>query len=389
MIPLRYNVRSLLVRRATSLATLFGVALVVFVLAAGMMLTNGISKTLTLAGSPDHDIVLRKGADGELSSSIETNALANILSAPGVKKNAQGKPIGAGEVVVVILGEKVGTDGELSNALVRGVTDNVFEIRPGVTIVEGRKAQPGTDEVIIGAQIRGRFKGMDLGQSFELKKNRPVKVVGVFAENGSSFESEIWADIETVRTSFGREGSVTSAIVTLESPTKHDVLKAALEQDKRLGLQVLREPTYYEKQSEMTSMLMAGLAWLISGFFIIAAVIGAFITMNTAVAHRTREIGTMRALGFSRKAVMMSFTLECIFLTLAGAAIGVVAAFFMSFVEFSVINWASWSEIVFKFTMDSGVVVTAVLWGGITGLLGGVIPAFRASRLKPIDALRG
>ena len=167
------------------------------------------------------------------------------------------------------------------------------------------------------------------------------------------------------------------------------MFKAAVEQDKRLGLEVMREPTYYEKQSEMTSMLMSILGWIIGVFFIIAAVIGAFITMNTAVAHRTREIGTMRALGFSRKAVMMSFTLECIFLALAGAGIGVAAAFFMSFVEFSVINFMSWSEIVFKFQMNSSVVVTAVVVGAFTGLLGGVIPAYRASRLKPIDALRG
>jgi putative ABC transport system permease protein len=389
MIPLRYNVRSLLVRRATSLATLFGVALVVFVLAAAMMLTNGIDKTLTLSGSPDRAIIIRKGADSELPSTIETNALAMILSAPGVKKNAQGKPIGAGEIATVILGEKIGADNSVSNVLVRGVAENVYEIRPTATIVEGRKAKPGSDEVVIGEQIRGRFKGMDLGQSFELKKNRPVQVVGVFADNDSAFESEVWADVETVRSAFGREGTVTSATVTLESPTKHDVFKAAVEQDKRLGLEVLREPTYFEKASEMTSMLMAILGWIISIFFMIAAVIGAFITMNTAVAHRTREIGTMRALGFSRRAVLLSFTIECIVLAVAGAAIGVLAAFFMSFVEFSVINWASWSEIVFKFQMDSGVVVTSVIVGGLTGLFGGIIPAFRASRLKPIDALRG
>ncbi len=389
MIPLRYNVRSLLVRRATSLATLIGVALVVFVLAAANMLTNGIDKTLTMSGSPDHAIIIRKGADSELPSTIETSALAMVLSAPGVKKNAQGKPIGAGEIVTVILGDRIGAEGSVSNVLVRGVADNVYEMRTSATIVAGRKARPGSDEVVIGDQIRGRFVGMDLDQSFELKKNRPVKVVGVFADNGSSFESEIWADVETVRSSFGREGTVTSATVTLESPTKHDVFKAAVEQDKRLGLEVMREPTYYEKQSEQTSVLMSILGGIISTFFIIAAVIGAFITMNTAVAHRTREIGTMRALGFSRKAVMMSFTLECIFLALAGSGIGLFAAFFMSFVEFSVINFLSWSEIVFKFQMDSSVVARALFWGGVTGLLGGIIPAFRASRLKPIDALRG
>ncbi len=388
MIPLRYNVRSLLVRRTTSLATLFGVALVVFVLAAAMMLTNGINKTLSLSGSPDRAIVLRKGSDAEIASNIETSTVGMILAAPGVKKDSAGKPIGSGEIVTVILGEKVGTEGSMSNVLVRGVAENVMALRPSASIIEGRAARPGTDEVVVGKAIRGRFVGMDVGEQFELKKKRPVTVVGVFEDDGSSFESEVWADVETVRSSFGRDGTVTSVTVTLDSPTKQDVFEAAVEQDKRLGLEVLREPTYYEKQSEMTSMLMSILGWIISVFFMIAAIIGAFITMNTAVAHRQREVGTMRALGFSGKAVLLSFTIECIVLALAGATIGIVAALFMSFVEFSVINWASWSEIVFKFEMNSSVVVTSVIVGGLTGLLGGIIPAFRASRLRPIDALR-
>ena len=388
MIPIRYNVRSLLVRRTTSLATLFGVALVVFVLAAAMMLTNGIDKTLSRSGSPDHAIVLRKGSDAEMASNIETTSLGMVLAAPGVKKDSAGKPIGAGEIVTVILAEKVDTDGSMSNVLVRGVADNVMALRPGASIVEGRAAKPGSDEVIVGKQIRGRFEGMDVGQHFDLKKNRPVHVVGVFEDDGSSFESEVWADVETVSSSFGREGTVTSVTVTLDSPTKHDAFAAAVEQDKRLGLAVMRETTYYEKASEQTSILLSVIGWIISVFFIAAAIIGAFITMNAAVAHRQREVGTMRALGFSRKAVLLSFTIECIVLAVAGAAIGILAATCMSFVKFSVINWASWSEIVFKFHMTPNVIVTAIIVGGFTGLVGGIIPAIRASRLKPIDALR-
>src|SRR6266545_3056677 len=190
MIPIRYNLRSLVVRRATSLATLFGIALVVFVLAAALMLTAGIDRTLALSGSPDHSIIIRKGSDSELASSIETNTVGMILAGPGVKKNSAGKPIGSGEIVTVILGDKIGTDGGVSNVLVRGVADNVMELRPEARIIAGRAAQPGSDEVIVGRQIRGRFKGMDIGEKFELKKNRPLTVVGVFAASGSSFESE-------------------------------------------------------------------------------------------------------------------------------------------------------------------------------------------------------
>jgi len=388
MIPLRYNVRSLLVRRTTSIATLVGIALVVFVLAAALMLSAGIENALTASGTPGHAIVLRKGADAELSSNIETNTVGLILAAPGTKKNSAGKVVGAGEIVIVIAQDKIENDGTVSNVSVRGVADNVMELRPGASIIAGRAAKPGSDEVVIGKQIRGRFKGMDLNQQFELKKNRSVTVVGVFEDDGASFESEVWADIETVRSSFGRDGLVSSVTVALDTPSKHDAFKAAVEHDKQLGLEVAREQTYYEKQSQGMATFMGILGWVISVFFIAAAIIGAFITMNTAVAHRQREVGTLRALGFSRWAVLMSFILECILLSLAGALIGVIGAYFMSFVRFSMVNFSTWSEVVFTFQMTGGVIRTAIVVGAVMGLLGGIIPAFRASRLRPIDALR-
>jgi putative ABC transport system permease protein len=389
MIPLRYNVRSLLVRRTTSLATLIGIALVVFVLAAALMLSAGINRTLQAAGSPDNAIVLRKGADGELSSNIETGTVSLILAAPGVKHDKDNKPLGAGEILAVIALDKAGTDGEISNVGVRGVADNVMTLRPETHIVAGRPAKPGSDEVIIGQRIRGRFAGVELGLHCDHKKNRPVTVVGVFEAGGSSFESEVWADIDTVRSSFGREALVSSVTVVLESPTKYDGFEVAVEQDKRLGLDVQREQRYYESQSEQTGIFITALGVIISFFFILAAVIGAFITMNTAVAHRHREIGTLRALGFSRLSVLASFLFEGVTLAATGAAVGVIAAYFLSFVRFSMMNFATWSEVVFSFTMTPGVVITAVLVGAITGLIGGLIPAVRAARMRPIDALRG
>ena len=389
MIPLRYNVRSLIVRKTTSLATLIGIGLVVFVLAAALMLTAGIERTLTASGDPDHAIVIRKGSDNEMSSSIETSTVGLVLSAPGVKKDSGGKPIGAGEIVMVIALDKIGMEGAVSNVLVRGVADNVMALRPGVRITSGRPAKPGSDEVIIGKKLVGRFAGMQIGGHFDLKKNRPVTVVGVFAEDGSSFESEVWADIDTVRTSFGREGMVTSVTVTIESPSKFVGFETAVEQDKRLGLEVQRERTYYEKQSEATGTFMSILGFIISFFFIVAAMIGAFITMNTAVAQRHREIGTLRALGFSRKSILLSFVIEGVVLATAGAAVGLLGAFGMSFVQFSMMNFATWSEVVFTFDITPGVVFTAVIVGALTGLVGGFIPAVRAARMRPIDALRG
>jgi putative ABC transport system permease protein len=388
MIPLRYNVRSLLVRRTTTLATVIGIGLVVAVLASSMMLTEGIRKTMASSGTPGHAIVLRKGSDVEMTSSIELPSIGLVLAAPGVKKDSGGRPIGAGEIVTVIALPKLdASPGAVSNVTVRGVADNVLALRPEVHFVAGRPARPGSDEAVIGARIAGRFEGMALGKSFELKKNRPLTVVGVFETNGSSFESEAWADVETVRTSFGRDG-VTSVTVALDSPAAFYGFEAAVEHDQRLGLEAMTEPSYYEKQSGQTATFISIVGWIISVFFMVAAMIGAFITMNTAVAHRQREIGTMRALGFSRFAVLTSFVLEGLVLALSGAALGLLVAFGVSFAKFSMMNFATWSEIVFSFTMTPRILVTSVIVGGITGLIGGIIPAARAARLKPIDALR-
>jgi putative ABC transport system permease protein len=388
MIPLRYNVRSLLVRRATTIATVVGIGLVVAVLAASMMLTEGIHRTMSSSGTPGHAIVLRKGSDVEMTSSSELPSIGMVLAAPGVKKDSTGKPIGAGEIVTVIALNKLDAEpGSVSNVGVRGVADNVMTMRPEVRIISGRPARPGSDEAIIGARIAGRFEGLSLGKSFELKKNRPLTVVGVFEANGSSFESEAWADVETVRTSFGRDG-VTSITVALDSPAAFYGFETAVQQDQRLGLEAMTEQGYYEKQSADTAGFISIVGWIISVFFMLAAMIGAFITMNTAVAHRQREVGTMRALGFSRLSVLTSFILEGLVLAGAGAVLGLLVAFCATFGKFSMMNFATWSEIVFSFNMTPKIVLTSVIVGGVTGLIGGIIPAARAARLKPIDALR-
>lgn len=387
MVPLSYNVRSLLVRRATTLATMGGIALVVFVLAATLMLTSGIEKTMQSSGSDDNAVVLRKGSDAELSSSIDAQTAKLVIDSPGIKKVASG-PLAVGELVMVATLDKVDGDGQASNLLIRGVPDNVMAFRPEVRIVAGRPAQPGTDDVIIGQRIRGRFKGVDLGGQFEIKKNRSVKVVGVFEAGGSSFESELWADIETVRTSFGRDNLFSSVTVALTSVTAFDMFKAQVESDKRLGLEVMRESAYYEKQSEGTSIFIMALGIVISLFFAIGAMIGAMITMYGAVAQRRREIGTLRALGFSKMSILLSFLFESFILAILGGALGVLAALPMGFIEISMMNIATWSEVVFTFDPTPGIILTALIVGGMMGVLGGFFPAVRAAMLSPIDAMR-
>jgi putative ABC transport system permease protein len=389
MIPISYNVRSLAVRRTTTVATAFGIALVVFVLASSLMLGTGIEKTMGRSGRPDNGFVLRKGSDAELASSIENRYVSLILAAPGVARDNTGAPLGSGEVTIVITLEKTGTDNQVSNVQVRGVTDMALKLRPEVRIIEGRPAKPGTDEVIIGRAIRGRFTGVELGSSFDLKKNRPVTVVGVFDSGGSSFESEVWTDVDTARTSFGREGLVSSVTVKLESATKFDAFASAVQTDKQLGLEAMRESVYYEKQSEDTTKFVVYLGAVIAVLFSIGAMIGAMITMYAAVSQRRREVGTLRALGFSRPAILLSFMLEAVLLALIGGVAGALAASAMSLVKFSMMNFATFSEVVFSFEPTVGILGASVLFGGAMGLLGGFLPAVRAARTSPIEAMRG
>ncbi len=387
MIPVRYNIRSLAVRRATTAATALGIALVVFVLASAMMLAAGIKKTLSSSGRADNAIVLRKGSNAELGSVIEDPSVNIITAQPGVKKDGT-VPIAVGEVIVVAALEKIGAAG-ITNVQMRGVPDNAMKFRPEMKLIEGTMPRPGSAEVMIGTRIRGRFKGLELGQSFDLKKNRPVMVVGIFSDGGSSYESEVWVDRDTLKSAYGREGIVSSVRVRLDSPAAFDGFKGAIESDKALGFDAMRETEYFDKQSEGTSMLVGGLGTLISVFFSIGAMIGAMITMYAAVANRQREIGTLRALGFSRSSILFSFLLESISLAMLGGIVGVIASIGMGAVKFSMMNFSSWSEIVFSFDPTPKIIITALVFAAGMGLLGGFFPAIRAARISPVTAMRG
>jgi putative ABC transport system permease protein len=387
MVPVKYNLRSLSQRKATTLATGLGIGLVVFVFASVLMLSAGIHRTMLMTGKPDLALVIRKGADGELSSAIDSPNVPLILAPKQVARRANGEPDGVGEVVVVITADKVGDEG-ISNVTVRGVPDDVFEFRPEVKVFEGRKPRPGADECVVGKAVRGRFKGLELGQSIELKKNRPLKIVGVMEAGGSSYESEVWSGIDVVRSSFGREGYVQSVRVRLTSADQYDAYKRQIEGNRQLGFQTFRETEYYEKQSEGSSAFIMGLGGTIAFFFSLGAMIGAMITMYSAVANRKREIGTLRALGFGKFSIMSSFLLESVILALVGGGIGALASLAMGFVHFSMVNFASWSEIVFRFQPTGAIVGGSLAFAGIMGVLGGFFPAVRAARLPLIKALK-
>lgn len=390
MIPISYNVRSLMVRKTTTFATAGGIALVVFVLAAAFMLSAGVSKTLVAGGRPDNAIVTRKGADNEMSSSIESKSVSLILATPGVKKDETGAPLGGGEVVVVIAQDRLGGDaGQVTNILVRGVSDNVLKVRPDVRIIDGRPAKPGTDECVIGKGLVGKYRGMTIGDKFELKKNRPVTVVGVLEAGGSSFESEVWVNLETARSSFGREGLVSSVTARLENPAKFDAFKATIETDKQLLLEARRETKYYEDQSQGTAIFVSIMGFIITLFCAAGATLGAMNTMFAAVAQRKREVGTLRALGFSKLSILFSFVMESTVLAVAGGLVGLAGALLLTLTRVSMMNFQTWQEISFSFAATPEILIGSVLAGTGMGIIGGFLPALKAAGTSPIEAMRG
>jgi putative ABC transport system permease protein len=291
------------------------------------------------------------------------------------------------ELVVVIALDKLGTSG-VSNVLLRGVADGAYQFHHEVKLIEGRLPRPGSDEVIVGKAIRGRFAGVDIGQTFELRKGRAAHVVGAFEANGSAYESEVWGDLDAFRNAFGRGTIVSSVRVRLASPAAFDSFKAAVESDPQLDLKAQRESSYYEKQGQATAQFVQVLGLVIAVFFSVAAMIGAMITMYGAVASRGREIGTLRSLGFSKASILTSFLIESVVLALAGGAVGILGAMGMAFVKFSMINYANWSEMVIGFDPTVRIVITALVFSAVMGLIGGMLPAFRAARMQLLEALR-
>ena len=282
-IPLRYSIESLRARRASMLAAAVGIALVVFVLAASRMLSEGIRNTLLSAGRPERALVLTNTAYAEDDSRLRQSAVALVAAAPGVKRANDGTALVLGEAVLHVWLASRRDENRIASVQLRGVTKDVLAVRREVRIVAGRAAKPGTDEAIMGSALVGRHRGLELGRSFEVKKNRRLAVVGVFSSEGSAYESEIWADLDAVRSSFGFEGYLSSVTAELESPARFDAFAAALERDKRQGLDATREPAYYEKVSENLSSMMSGLGDLVALIVSFGAMLGATITMHGAM----------------------------------------------------------------------------------------------------------
>ncbi len=387
-VPLSYSFRNLWKRRLTTTLTVAGMALVVFVFATVLMMAAGLQKTLVETGSQNNVVVVRKGSQSEVMSNVERNAAAIVEMLPQVAQGVEGQQMIAKEVVILIALKKQGDEktSSNSNVVVRGVQAESLPLRPQVKLVSGRMLRPGSLEVIVGNSIAKRFQGVGLQQSLKWG-GRSWTVVGIFDAGNTGFSSEIWGDVEQVMQAF-RRPVYSSLVFKLKTPDAFDASKTAIEKDPRLTLEAKRETKYYLDQSEMMAKFLRILGTSLTVIFSIGAIIGAMITMYSAVANRTAEIGTLRALGFRRRNILLAFLTESLFLGFIGGGIGLFFASFMQFMTISTVNFQTFSELAFRFTLTPGIIMQSMIFALIMGLVGGVLPAFRASRLKIVDALR-
>jgi putative ABC transport system permease protein len=385
-IPLNYIARNLWVRKLTTGLTAGGMALVVFVFAAVLMLDAGLKATLVGTGAADNVIVIRQGSQTEVQSGLLRDQAALIEASPEVARGASGEPLVSKEVVVLNSLPKRDQPTKRSNVVVRGLPPIGLTLRPQVRIVQGRMFMPGSSEIVVGASVARQFAGVEIGQQLSFA-GRKWTVVGRFDAGKTAFDSEIWGDVEQMIQAF-RRISYSSLIARLSSPAAFDALKQRLDEDPRLKVDVRRERKFYEDQSKSLSDFISYLGLALSIIFSLGAMIGATITMYAAVATRTGEIGTLRALGFQRRSILTAFLGESLLLALVGGLLGLFFASFLTAITISTTNFSSFSELAFGFTLTLKIVGQSLAFALVMGFVGGVLPAIKASRMKIVDALR-
>ena len=382
---LKYTLRNLAVRKLTTALTVIGMGLVVFVAAAVMMLAHGLEETLVATGSDDNAIFVRKAANTETISLMVRDDAGVVTTQPEVAVSSDGTPIAASEIVILVSLNK-SEGGDAANAVLRGTQPKALELRPNIKLVEGRMFTPGTSEIVAGRSASENYQGCKIGESVRFAM-RDWTVVGVFDAGGAGFDSELWGDADQVQQAF-RRTIYSSVTVRLRDPAQFEQLKTRMETDPRLTVDVKREKEYYQAQSELMATFIRVMGLVISIVFSVGAMIGAMITMYAAVANRTREIGTMRAIGFPRRRVLVVFLIEAIWLSLLGGGVGVLAAAMMSLVTVSTTNWTTFSELAFSFALSPSIVLGSFVFAIVMGLIGGFLPAVRAARADIINSLR-
>jgi putative ABC transport system permease protein len=381
-----FNLRTIPERKGAAIAAAVGIAGVVAVFVGVLSIAAGFRAAMSVAGAADVAIVLRSSADTEMTSGLSREETRLIADSPGLARNADG-PVASAELFVIINLPKrsTGTD---ANVPFRGVEKAAFAVRDDVKIVEGRRFELGRNEVIVGAGAARAFAGLDVGSQITLGQNQ-WKIVGVFTGGGGAAESEMWADAAVLQSAYQRGESFQSVYAKLSSAGAFEEFKDSLTTNPRLKVKVVRQTDFLADQSSMLTAFIQNFGVFIAAMMALGALFGALNTMYSAVAARTREIATLRALGFGSSPVVLSVMFESLALALMGGIVGAAAAY-LAFDGYkaATINWQTFSQIAFAFAVTPQLLVSAIIWAVVIGLIGGFFPAIRAVRMPIATALR-
>jgi putative ABC transport system permease protein len=384
-LPLSYNIRNIAVRWKITLLAVGGISLVVAVLLVLTAMANGFRVALRATGSPENAIVTQRGSNGELTSGFSRDNANTIMVDSRVERDDRGQPLASPEIVIVAsLPRK--TDGSDVNVTVRGVSPMAFKVRQNVRIVEGRNFTPGLYELVVGKKASDRYEGAQVGSTIRIQR-RTWNVVGVFTSEGSGFESEIWGDVDVMGPAFNRSNGYQSLTVRLKDPSTVAAFDADLQRNPSMQVQMAGEREFYEKQAGTTAATLVALAVFVGVVMGIGAIFGAMNTMYGLVASRTREIGTLRALGFSRMSILVAFMIESAFLALIAGIVGCILALPVNAMS-GATGGANFSEVAFAFRLSPVWLVIAIVAAVLMGIFGGLFPSFRAARTPITAALR-
>ena len=384
-IPIKYNVRNMTLRKGLTIMTALGIALTVTTAVFIMALLAGLQKAFKSTGNPLNVLVLRKGSTSELTGPFPQEDFQTLKTLSGIAKDKNGEPLVSGEITVVIVLPRKDGSGE-ANVTVRGLMQDGLELRPTVKLADGRWFTPGQREVVVSNSIRKRFMHSNVGDAVEFGKGS-WKVVGVFDAGGMAYESEIWGDVNQMSSDFDRQGVYSSAYLRATDAVAADALKHRVSDDQRLKLDGMLEPEYYATQTKSGAVIQF-IGWLVAAIMAIGSSFAAMNTMYAAVAYRSREIATLRVIGFSRPSILTSFVLEAVLLSLLGAIVGIILMLPFNGMTTGTQNQVTFSEVVFGLQMTPGVVTAAIVFAVIMGLFGGIFPAWHASRREILAALR-
>ena len=384
-IPIKYNIRNMRLRKGLTVMTALGIALTVTTAVFIMALLAGLQKAFKSTGEPLNVLVLRKGSTSELTGPFPQEDFQTLKTLPGIAKDKNGDPLVSGEITVVIVIARKDGSGE-ANVTVRGLMQDGLQLRPAVKLTDGRWFTPGQREVVVSGSIRKRFEHSNVGDTLEFGKGA-WKVVGVFDSGGMAYESEIWGDVNQMSSDFDRQGVYSSAYLRATDPVAADALKHRVSDDQRLKLDGMLEPEYYATQTKSGAVIQF-IGWIVAVIMAIGSSFAAMNTMYAAVAYRSREIATLRVIGFSRPSILTSFVLEAILLSLLGAIVGIILILPFNGMTTGTQNQVTFSEVVFGLQITPFVMGIAILFAVSMGLFGGIFPAWHASKREILVALR-